>query len=81
MFHSELEQADGSPLPSFITYDVLTKLVTINVAASQVPATITVKACAYLNDKVTTAKSECKQTIIKVFSATSLAFTLAAFSF
>ena len=60
-------QADGSELPYFINYDIYTKIATVNVGASQAPATITVKACAYLNDKMTQAKSECKETVIELF--------------
>ncbi len=56
VFQGQLVLADGSALPSFITYDIYTKTATVNVGASQAPVTITVKACAYLNDKVTTAK-------------------------
>ena len=74
-------QADGSPIPSYIIYDVYTKIVTVNVGASQAPASITVKACAYLNDKVTTAKSECKETLIEIFYADSLAFSPATLYF
>jgi hypothetical protein len=61
-------------LPPFITYDLKTKIATINVATSQAQSSITVKACAYLNDKVTIAKSECKETLIEIFYADSLAF-------
>ncbi len=43
--------------------------------AAQAPVTITVKACAYLNDKVTAAKSECKETTIEIFYASSLTWT------
>ena len=53
VFQGQLVLADGSALPSFITYDIYTKTATVNVGASQAPVTITVKACAYLNDKVT----------------------------
>ncbi len=53
VFQGQLVLADGSALPSFITYDIYTKIATVNVVASQVPELITVKACAYLNDKVT----------------------------
>jgi hypothetical protein len=42
-------------------------MVTVNVGASQAPVTITVKACANLDDKMTQAKSECQDTIIKIF--------------
>jgi hypothetical protein len=66
VFQGELVQADGSALPSFITYDIYTKIVTVNVSAFQEPATITVKACAFLNDKMTQAKFECKETVIEL---------------
>ena len=67
--------ADGSALPPFITYDVYTKIATVNVVASREPVTLTVKACAYLNDKVTTPKNECRQTVIQIiYVASSLAF-------
>jgi hypothetical protein len=56
---------DGSALPSFMTYDVYTKELTIIISASYMPVKYTVKACAYLNDRVTTAKSDCKE--IEVF--------------
>jgi hypothetical protein len=39
----------------------------VNVGASQVSVTTTVKVCAYLNDKVTTAKSECKNLSVEIF--------------
>ena len=69
-------QADGSTLPSYITYDVYSTIATVNVgAASRSPSTITVKACAYLNDNVTAQKSECNETLIEIFYADSLAFT------
>ena len=74
-------QADGSPLPSYITYDKYTQITTVNVGASQAPSSITVKACAYLNDKVTTAKFECKDTLIEIFYADSLVFTPATLNF
>jgi hypothetical protein len=75
-------QADGSTLPSYITYDVYSTIATVNVgAASRSPSTITVKACAYLNDKVTTAKSECKEMLIKIFYADHLVFTPAILYF
>jgi hypothetical protein len=51
------------------------------VGAFQAPSTITVKACAYLNDKMTTAKSECKEMLIEIFYANSLAFSNATFYF
>ncbi len=66
VFHGELLQADGSSLPSFITYDIYTKKATVNVNASHAPTTVTVRACAFLNDRVTQAKSECKDTVIEL---------------
>jgi hypothetical protein len=62
-------------LPIFINYDIYTKIATVNVAALQAPVSITVKACASLNDKVTTAKSDCQETLIEIFYADSLAFS------
>jgi len=51
------------------------------VGSFQAPTTITVKACAYLNDKVTTAKSECKEMLIEIFYANYLAFSPATLYF
>ncbi len=53
VFQGALVQANDSALPSFITYDIYTKIATVNVSALQTPITITVKACAFLQDKVT----------------------------
>ena len=53
VFQGQLVLADGSALPSHITYDIYTKIATVNVSAPQAPVTITVNACANLNDKVT----------------------------
>jgi hypothetical protein len=79
VFHNKLVLADGSALPSIMTYDVYTKILTVNIAATQTPVTYTVKACANLNDKVTTAKSECKQTLIEIFYASSLVWSSTSF--
>jgi hypothetical protein len=79
VFHSKLVLVDGSALPSIMTYDVYTKLLTVNIAATQTPVTYTVNACANLNDKVTTAKSECKPIAIEIFYATSLGWGTANF--
>ena len=83
VFHGNLTQHNGAALPSFITYDIYTKTVTVNVGASpaQAPVTITVKVCANLNDKVTTAKSECKDTTIEIFFASSLACSPTSLTF
>lgn len=67
IFHGKLVLADDSELPSFMAYDVFTKELTVNLGASLTPTKFTVKACAYLNDKVTTAKSECKELEIDLY--------------
>ncbi len=69
-------QADGSALPSFITYDIYTKIATVNVTALRAPTTVTVKACAFLQDKVTVAKSECKDDIdIMIFKSETVSWS------
>ena len=76
VFHSPLTLADGSALPSYVTYDRYTHVMTVNVGASQAPATITVKACANLNDRVTTAKLECQtKTVELIYVATSISWS------
>jgi hypothetical protein len=76
---ADMTQADGSPLPSFITYDAYKKVLTVIVGASQDPVTVNVKTCAYLNDKVTLAKSECKENIIEIYAP--LTFSSQYFNF
>ncbi len=68
VFIDKPKLSDGSQLPSFITYDVYSHQLKVNVDANHTPSTILVKACAYLNDKVTTAKSECKDIAIVIYN-------------
>jgi hypothetical protein len=70
-----LLQADGSALPSYITYNVNTKTVTVNVSTPMASSSVTLKACAKLNDKITVPKTECKETQVEIFSADSLTFS------
>ena len=69
-------KADGSALPSFIIYDIYTKIATVNVSALQAPTTITVKACAFLQDKVTTPNKDCKDDIdIVIFKSETVSWS------
>ena len=77
VFHDMLVLSDGSALPNYMTYNVYTHFLTINVSSNKTPETITVKACANLDDKVTTTKKECKNTVITLVAVTYPAFALA----
>ena len=73
--------SDGSALPSFMTYDVYTKVLTINNCQYQ-PAVYTVKSCAHLNDRIATARSECKEIVVDIYALiTSLSFSSPTFAY
>jgi hypothetical protein len=46
----------------------------VNVGANQADITTIVQVCAYLNDKVTQAKSECKSFSIELFKVSVIEF-------
>jgi hypothetical protein len=76
VFQGALVKDDDSALPSFITYDIYTKIATVNVSALHAPITITVKACAFMQDKVTVAKSDCKDDIdIVIFKSETVSWS------
>jgi len=73
--------SDGSALPSFMTYDVYTKVLTINICQYQ-PAVYSVRSCVYLNDRIATARSECKEIVVDIYSfTTSLSFSSQTFTY
>jgi hypothetical protein len=63
--------ADGSPLPDYITYDMETNMLTVTASSSLTPVILTLKLYAYLNDRVTTPRSEFNTLIVELYDAST----------
>jgi len=67
--------ADGSALPSYVTYSLQSNILTLNIDPSVVATTLTINFTAKLDDRVTLARSNNNQLTIELIKATSISLT------
>lgn len=64
--------ADGSPLPGYITYNLETNFLSVTASSSLTPVNLTLKLYAYLNDRVTTPRTEFNTLAVELYGASSI---------